>query len=98
MASNRASSLKLRHVGQVERACPGSFPRAHDQHAGRYIQAAHLVCAGQHRGDGTGSAGDVQQGRGARLMALLEEAADNAASLTRIAGHDVIVRGQQIVG
>ena len=84
------------HIGQVQRNA-GKLPTGHDQHARRYIQAAHLVFTGQHRGDGTGSAGHVQEGRRA-AMTPLEDAANKRRLPDGIAGHDVIVRSEQIVG
>ena len=84
------------HIGQVQRGA-GKFPAGRDQHARRYIQAAHLVFTGQHRGDGTGSAGHVQEGRRA-VMAPLDNAANQRRLPDGIAGHDVIVRREQIVG
>ena len=96
-----------RHVGLVERRSRGQLSPGDGQHAGGNIQAAHPVCvlvsAGQRRGDGTGAAGDVEQGRGpapARLdgTALPDEVVDERGLRLTVAGHGVVVRGQRIVG
>jgi hypothetical protein len=96
-----------RHVGLVERRSRGQLRPGDGQHAGGYVQAAHLVPAlvstGQRRGDGTGAAGHVEQGRRpapARLdaTALPDEVVDERGLRHAVAGHGVIVRGQRIVG
>jgi hypothetical protein len=84
------------HIGQVQRGPAGQFVTGNGQHAGRYIQPAHLVRAGQQRGHAAGSAPQVKQGRGLAVTPP-DDVAEERRLGRGIAGHGVVMRGEQIV-
>src|SRR5690348_4996775 len=84
------------HIGQVQRGTLGQLRARYRQHAGGYIEAAHLVPARERGDDPPGSAGHFKQ-RHSLSVALPDKAVDKRGFGRGIARYRVIMPGEQIV-
>src|ERR1700730_7878937 len=90
------AELKAPHIGQVQWSSLWQFLAGHSQHARRYIQAAHLVPAGERSNDTASSAGYLKQRR-SLTVSMLDSVVNKGDFGNGVTGHGIVMPGKHVI-